>query len=153
MTIKPIRTMMNHSTTEVFFENLGAVLMFAATIVYIGRQQLLLVVKQMFKKPAADEAQGRYLPYSVAGWGFVLCTAGMIGWLMAAGVTFFGATVSVLMGGVLFLVIARVVAETGIMFVQLSTGLQRPWILMAQSPAELGSTMAEAAKRAGVKLA
>lgn len=117
-------------------QNLGAALMFAATVVYIGRHQLLLVAKQMFRRPGPDEAQGRYLPYFVAGWGLLLCTLGMLAWLMAAGVTLFGAMMIVGMAGVLYLVIARVVAETGLMFVQVNVPIFRPWVLLAQSMPE-----------------
>ena len=59
-------------------QNLGSVLMFAATVLFVGRQQLVLVARQMFSRPAADEAQGRYLPYFLAGWGLVLCAGGIV---------------------------------------------------------------------------
>jgi Family of unknown function (DUF6785)/Domain of unknown function (DUF6784) len=114
-------------------QNLGSVLVFGATILYIGRHQLLLVGRQMFRRPRPAEAQGRYLPYFIAGWGLILCVAGMIAWLMCAGVTLPAAAMAIGMAGLLYLVIARVVAETGLMFVQVNVPLFRPWALLAQS--------------------
>ena len=48
-------------------QNLGAVLMFAATILYVGRHSLVWCCGRCSAGRTADEAQGRYLPYA-AGW-------------------------------------------------------------------------------------
>ena len=114
-------------------QNLGSVLMFAAVVLFVGRQQLVLVARQMFGRPAAGEPQGRYLPYFLAGWGLVLSAAGIVTWMMFAGMSFMPAVIAVGLGGILALVIARVVAETGLMFVQTNVNLGRPWIFAAQS--------------------
>ena len=114
-------------------QNFGACVMFCATILFIGRHQLVTIAKQMFASPKEGEPRGRYLPYFIAGWGLVLCAAGMVAWLMVAGVTLAGAVMTIGMAGMLYLVIARVVAETGLMFVQLSASVARPWAMLAQS--------------------
>lgn len=114
-------------------QNFGAVIVFAVSILFIGRHQLLLILKHMVGRAGRDDPQGRYLPYFVAGWGLVLCVAGMIAWLKLAGASLFAACVIVGMAGMLYLVLARVVAETGLMFVQLSVPVFRPWAYLAQS--------------------
>ena len=113
-------------------QNFGSVLMFAATIIFVGRQHLLLVLRQMFSKPTADEPRGRYLPYFAAGWGLVLCFLGIVGWAMLAGMTLGSAVIAVTLSGILYLVIARVVAETGLMFVQTNVPLFKPWYFLTQ---------------------
>jgi hypothetical protein len=114
-------------------QSLGSILVFAVMIVYVARHHLVLVARQMFRRPKAGEAEGRYLPYVIAGWGLVLCVAGMVAWLMAVGASPTGAMLIVLMGGIIYLVAARVVAETGLIFVQLQASLARPWVVLAQA--------------------
>lgn len=111
----------------------GALLCFAAFTLWIGRQQWLLIARQMLRGPRPGEAQGRYLPYRFAGWGFVAALAGMIGWLMAAGATLTAA--AVLVGGImtLLLVMARIVAETGLVFAQVTVPPFHPWLLLAHA--------------------
>lgn len=114
-------------------QSLGAIIVFAATILFIARHHLTLVARQMFRPARVGEAEGRYLPYAVAGWGLLLCMAGMATWLMAVGASLAGAITIVLTGGIIYLVAARVVAETGLIFVQLQTSLARPWVVLAQA--------------------
>jgi len=109
----------------------GAVLVFAATVLWIGRNHWLLVMRHMLGRATADEPRGKYLPYSIAGWGLVGCWLAMAAWLVAAGASVAGAVVLVGMLMVLFMVIARVVAETGLIFVQFSLlPLWRPWTFL-----------------------
>lgn len=117
-------------------QNFGAAVVFAASILFVARQQLLLIAKHMLGRASPDDAQGRYLPYSVAGWGLLLSVAGIVVWFVSIGTTIIGAMVIVAMAGLLYLVIARVVAETGLMFVQLTAAVYRPFVLFAQSMPE-----------------
>ena len=114
-------------------QNLGSVLVFTGMILWVARHHLLLVGRQMFRRPKPGEAQGRYLPYFLAGWGLTLSLAGIIAWLCLAGTTLAGALLIVTMAGMLYLVVARVVAETGLTFVQLTTSMHRPWSILSQS--------------------
>jgi len=62
----------------------------------------------------------------------------MIGWLMCAGMTPSGAGLLVGMMLTLYLCAARIVAETGLVLVQLNAPLYRPWIYLARDlPAAL----------------
>jgi hypothetical protein len=119
-------------------QRMGMLLPFVITIVWIGRHHWALVVKQMFRRPLTGEAQGKYLPYFAAGWGVLLSLAVIVGWLMFAGATFAGSVVIVLVGSALYLIVARIVAETGLVFVQVIVPIQRPWTyLMSDLPGGL----------------
>jgi hypothetical protein len=117
-------------------QTLGAAIPFALAILWVGRQHFLMVLQQMFRRPREGEPQGRYLPYSLAGWGLVICALGMMGWLWSAGAEPFAAVGIVLFCGLSYLVVARVVAETGIIFVQLPAPVHRPFAYLAQSMPE-----------------
>ncbi|HEY8665106.1 MAG TPA: DUF6785 family protein [Tepidisphaeraceae bacterium] len=115
-------------------QTFGALAVFCGMILWIGRQHWALVVRQMLRGRRADEPRDPYLPYSVAGWGFFLCCAAVIAWLLCAGASLAGALVIVLMLMLLFLGIARVVAETGLIFAQLPVPVSRPWIFALGFP-------------------
>src|SRR5690606_28836979 len=66
---------------------LGSLIAFTLTILYVGRYQWMLVIRQMLRGERPDEQGGRYMSYPVAGWGLVAASVGMIVWLMAAGMT------------------------------------------------------------------
>jgi hypothetical protein len=119
----------------------GGIVVFVGMMLWAGRQQWMLVMRQMWRGARADEPQDRYLPYRLAGWGLVVCVAGMCAWLVAAGMTVAGAAVLVLMLLTIYLVLARVVAETGLFFVQIQLLLHRPWVLALQAlPGEIRTT-------------
>jgi len=119
---------------------LGALIPFAMTVLWIGRGQWAVVWRQMIRRGRADDPRGRYLPYALAGWGLLACLAGTVAWLLAVGVTFAGAVVIVAMLGLFYLVLARIVAETGLIFVQLSIPLDRPWVYALQDlPASMAT--------------
>lgn len=117
-------------------QNLGSALMFTATILYVARQHLLVVLKQMFRRPLPDEPHGRYMPYFMAGWGLVFSVIGMFAWMMVVGMSPLASAVTIAFCGMIFLVVARVVAETGIIFLQMSFNVSRPMVLLAQSMPE-----------------
>ncbi len=109
-------------------QTFGATLVFAATILWIGRHHWWMVMQQMVRPPRQHEPQGRYLPYFVAGWGFVLCMLGMVVWLWMAGSALIPSIITVLLLVTFLTVIARVVAETGLIFAQINTPLIRPFV-------------------------
>lgn len=118
----------------------GALVVFALSVIWIGREQWALVARQMWRGRRGDEPGGRYLSYRAAGWGLTLCGIIMIVWLWAAGATPVGSLLIVAMLLTLYLAVARVVAETGLPFVQIMVPIQRPWIYAA---AELPAWMAQ----------
>jgi hypothetical protein len=125
----------------------GAVVVFAGVLLWLGRSQWGLVLRQMLRGRRRLEGTGRlepqdhFLPYSVAGWGLVICLGIVLVWLVAAGATVIGAVVIVGMLFMLFFVVARIAAETGVLFTQLPVPVNRPWIYMLQDlPWEIRTT-------------
>jgi hypothetical protein len=110
----------------------GAAVVFVGMILWIGRHHWALVIRQMFRPPREGEPQGRYLPYALAGWGFVASILTMSIWLTVAGAKFWAALAIVLLMFCSFLIIARVVSETGLIFVQMSAIDSRFWIYLAE---------------------
>lgn len=82
----------------------------------------------MFRPPRANEPQGRYMPYWLAGWGFCGCACAIAVWLFIAGASVPGAIVIVTMMLLIMFVLARIVAETGLVFIQIGVPLWRPWV-------------------------
>ncbi len=108
-------------------EHTGAVIAFALTFLWIGRRHWLMVAKQALRGAAPGEPQGRYLSYPFAFWGFIVCLGVMTGWLVAAGCSVVGAIVAVVLLVLMFLTVARVVAETGFVHGQLFLPLYKPY--------------------------
>ncbi len=112
-------------------QHTGAVMAFAASLIWIGRRHWRMVIAHAFGRGKSDDPQARYLAYPLAFWGLVLCAAVMVGWLWAAGAGVGAAIMLVLILLMLFMVIARIIAETGLVHGQLMVGLTRPWTLAA----------------------
>ncbi len=105
----------------------GAMFAYTAAIVWIGRHEWAAVIRRMFGRARKGDPEGLFLPYSVAGWGLVLSTVGMFGWLMAAGTGWFGSTLLVVFSLTLMIVLMHIVAETGIFAIQFLIPMHRPW--------------------------
>jgi hypothetical protein len=110
-------------------QQVGAVAAFAIAIVWVGRKHWQMVIAQAFRGRRPGEPQERYLPYALAFWGLLVCLGTMIGWLWIAGCTLAGATVMVLLLVSLFLVITRIIAESGLIHGQLQVPIDYPWML------------------------
>jgi hypothetical protein len=93
----------------------GATLMLAAVIVALGRRHWLHVLGCMVR-PArrAEDRRDRW-----AGWMFAVGCGGVAGWLLWVGVSPAWALVLTAFGFAIALVIARIVAETGMPFIRL----------------------------------
>jgi hypothetical protein len=111
-------------------QRLGMLLPFTLMILWIGRSHWAMVIRHMaLRRPASTSDDGeRYLPYFIAGWGLVGCAAVVVLWLWVAGATFVGGVLIVTMALLLFLIVARVVAETGLIFVQVMVPIHRPFL-------------------------
>ncbi|HEX8339316.1 MAG TPA: DUF6785 family protein [Tepidisphaeraceae bacterium] len=116
-------------------QTFGGIVVFAAVVVYVGRQHWWMVIRHMFpflRRPADALEPSRYLPYAAAGWGAVLCFAGLIAWLMTAGVSLPAAALIMASVTMLMMTIARIVAETGLVFAQVNWPSQRLWTYSTQ---------------------
>jgi hypothetical protein len=121
-------------------QQVGAMIPFALAMLWVGRAHWKLVIQQMFKRDPPQRERGRYLPYAVAGWGLVACLLVMVAWLIAAGASLIGAIVLVLLIITIMTVVARVVAETGLLFVQLGFPYWRPWVELLTPPLGIRTT-------------
>jgi hypothetical protein len=108
-------------------QHLGAVMAFALVVLWIGRHHWMLVIRQAFRGERDDEPRGRYLSYPVAFWGLAGCFVLMVGWMYIAGTGLFAAIISITLLLTLFLVIARIIAETGLVYAGLSVPIQKPF--------------------------
>ena len=126
----PVSEMMRQDQT------FGGIIVFAAVILYVGRYHWWMVIRHMFGQQRPGEHDGTYLPYAVVGWAAAICFAGVVVWLRCAGV-WFGAGIAITVLLVtLFMVIARALADTGLMFVQVNFQLHRAFYYPVLVPAE-----------------
>jgi hypothetical protein len=112
-------------------EHFGGVIAFALVIAWIGRDHWRLVLAQAVRGARPGEPRGKYLSHRAAFWGLLTCAGGMVAWLVAAGASVIGAAVTVGLLLLLFLVITRIIAETGLVYGQLLVPLYKPWQLLA----------------------
>lgn len=117
-------------------QSLGAVLVFAATVLWIGRHHWWMVLRCMFGRRRPNDPDAGYVPYGVAGWIVVACASGIVGWLGFAGVSIGLAIAITVIMLTLMLLIARVVAETGLIFAQFPVFGARPFAYAATLPAQ-----------------
>ena len=93
----------------------GGLFAYTFIVLWIGRHHWLLVIRQAFRGVQKNEPVGRYVSYRTSFWGFLTCVAGMIVWMWLAGASLGGASVITLtiLGGLF--IVARIVAETGLL--------------------------------------
>jgi len=94
----------------------GAMIAVTVVVLYLSRHHWPKVVRSMFKHVISDE--DRLL--RVAGWMLTAGAIGMHGWLRWAGVPHVWAAVFVLIGFMVSILIARVIAETGMPFMRIT---------------------------------
>ncbi|HLL90792.1 MAG TPA: DUF6785 family protein, partial [Tepidisphaeraceae bacterium] len=108
-------------------QHFGAVVAFALSLIWVGRNHWAIVIRQAFRGRRYPERAGKYAPRAVAFWGLVACSWTMVAWLTVAGCTFVGACAMVLLLLTLFMVITRIVAEAGLVHGQLQVPIYKPW--------------------------
>lgn len=120
----------------------GATTVFGTMILWLARKRLWLIACHMFRAPKDKESHGRYLTHRASGWGLVACVGVAITWLTAAGASVVGAVVIVLLLLLLYTVLAKLVAETGLLYVLVPVPVNRPWIYAVQDlPGEPRTTI------------
>jgi hypothetical protein len=112
-------------------QHCGGAAAFIISILWVGRHHWKMVVAQAFRGHRSGEPKERYLSYRAAFWGLVGCMAVMIGWLWLAGATLAGATVVVLLLVSLYVLITRIIAESGLIHGQLQVPVNYPWAIAA----------------------
>ncbi|MEO6435050.1 MAG: DUF6785 family protein [Tepidisphaeraceae bacterium] len=91
-------------------QHLGACAAFVLAILWIGRQHWARVLKSAFRRDGVDRL------YRNTFWIAMLGIVGMLGWLLFMGVSFWVAALIVVFILTAHLIVARVVAETGLPF-------------------------------------
>lgn len=113
-------------------ETFGGVLAFALAILWIGRAHWKMILAQAFRGRREGEPRGRYLSYRTAFWGMVVCYGIMVGWLKLAGCSALAAAVMVALLLMTFMILARIIAEAGLVHGALYVPVHRPFSLLAQ---------------------
>ncbi len=106
----------------------GALVAMGVGILWIARGHLADVGRQMLGI-GKNSSAGRYLPEGAAGWVFVISTAAMVTWLVLAGASVIGAIVIIGLLLLIWIVLAKVVAETGLLYVLLPAAAVRFWMV------------------------
>ena len=111
-------------------ETFGGAIAFAIAIIWIARKHWALVLRQAFRGTRAGEPIEPYLPYPIAFWLMTACLAVMTAWLTFAGCDVLSALTLVILLTTAWLVIARIIAETGLVHGALRISLVRPWQML-----------------------
>lgn len=107
----------------------GAMIMVTLMVLYLSREHWVQVGRLMFSRTSSDA--DRLLQMS--GWMVTAGAIGMWAWMVWAGVPVLWAVAFVIIGFMVSVLIARIVAETGLPFIRV-TGLE-PAYFMAMLPA------------------
>jgi hypothetical protein len=102
------------------YQEVGAHLMYVATVVWIGRAHFAHIARRAFSPNrvlASHGERSEALSYPLAFWGFLLSLAFLVGWTTLAGVAPLLALALWASYIVLAMMMARVVAEAGLLFV------------------------------------
>ncbi len=108
----------------------GSLMTMGIVTIWIGRAHLLNVIRQMFGRGESG-SRGRYLPEGVAGWMLLISVLAMITWLTLAGASIPGAMVIVGVLLLVWIVSAKVVGETGLLYVMLAAPAGRIWLYVS----------------------
>jgi hypothetical protein len=112
----------------------GAAIVYAAAILWVGRAHFAMVLRHMFRRYRPGEPTGRYLSYRAAGWGLAGSLIVAAVWLKLAGASAIGAVVLVLLLMMMVLVVARIIAETGMIFARTELPISRFWLVVGTLP-------------------
>jgi hypothetical protein len=117
-------------------QTFGGLLVMCGVIFWIGRSHWWMIGRHMFANPRPGESESRYLPYGFAGWMLTACVIGLVIWFMAMGAAWYGAIATTLALLMMLMMTARILAETGLVFVQINWQMSRMWLYPALIPEE-----------------
>lgn len=112
-------------------QHFGGMLAYGGIVIWIGRRHWVMVLRQAFGRARPNDPRGRYMSYPAAFWLFVTFVSLMIGWMITMGMT---PPAAVLITGLMllaFFLVARIVAETGLLHPGNLLDLVRPWQVMS----------------------
>ena len=101
------------------YQQVGAILAYSAILVWTGREHWGYVARRALgRAPASEDERGEALPYPVAFWGFFAALGFVLGWTILSGVRWEVAFLLWAFYLAISLVLTRLVAEAGLLFVQ-----------------------------------
>ena len=121
-------------------QTLGAMLAYGLGFAWVGRFHWTLVARRMLGRGTAADPQDPYLPYGPAGWALLACVGGMTMWLWLAGCSVAFAVLIPLVLLAFIVILGRVVAETGLIYVSLHAPLVRPAAILANDLSAFSGT-------------
>ncbi len=114
---------------------MGSATVFSIWIVWVARQMLLRTAKSFVRGVRDSDERIERLCAAL----LVICLATLVVWLTLAGVSMIGAIWITMALSAMYLVLARVISETGLLYVLLPIEPQRLWLyIVPQQPAATG---------------
>lgn len=115
------------SSTALSHQGMGAMLALVVLMLWTCRAHLRRVFRAAWHPDHADDGRGEeILPYRAAAWLWLGCLIFVFGWLVATGLPPLSTAVFLVGAFVIFLAIARVIAQGGVGFTS-STMLPQPF--------------------------
>ncbi len=110
---------MNYPIEQAYDDNqIGGYIAMALTIIWIGRRHLARVIASIWRRRDSDSQADAYMSERAAAIGLIICWIISAVWLTRAGMAPHLAVLAVMIVYLLWLVIGRVVCESGLLFVQ-----------------------------------
>jgi len=125
--IKGHNESLSASSTALSHQGMGAMLALVVMMLWTCRAHLRRVLRAAWDRSYADDGRDEeILPYRAAAWLWLGCAVFVFGWLVATGLPPLSTAVFLLGAFVIFLAIARVIAQGGVGFTS-STMLPQPF--------------------------
>ncbi|MSR82768.1 MAG: hypothetical protein EXS58_07560 [Candidatus Latescibacteria bacterium] len=135
--VKGINEVLTGSSTALSFQGMGAMIALVAAILWNARHHLAGVLRAVFGLAGAADDRDEILSYRAAVWLWLGCGVFFFVWLLAAGLPLVATLVFMASAQVIFLAVARVIAQGGIGFTA-STMLPQPFTVYALGTAAIG---------------
>ena len=125
------------SSIALSHQGMGAMLVLVAAITWTARDHLRAVLRAAFTRGSAADDGAEILSYRTAVWLWLGSAAYFVGWVVASGASVLTALVFFLGAFVIFLAIARVIAQGGVGFTS-STMLPQPFTVYTLGTEAMG---------------
>ncbi len=135
--VKGINEVLTGSSTALSFQGMGAMIALVVAILWNARHHLAGVMRAAFGLAGAADDRDEILSYRAAVWLWLGCGVFFFVWLLAAGLPLVATLVFMASAQVIFLAVARVIAQGGIGFTA-STMLPQPFTVYALGTAAIG---------------
>jgi hypothetical protein len=135
--VEGINEALTGSSTALSFQGMGAMLVLAASVLWTARHHLAGALRAAFGLSGTADDRDEILSYRAAVWLWLVCAVFFFGWLVAAGLPPLAALIFMGSAQVIFLAVARVIAQGGVGFTA-STMLPQPFTVYTLGTASIG---------------